>query len=86
MTAETPGQIPKHTDGTPARKAPSGRQIAGFALVVLLVLFVAVNRDDTSVSFLLFEITAPLWIALLVTAVAGGAAGFLLSRKRYKKH
>ncbi len=84
MTAETPGPTPKHTDGSPAKTSPSTRQIVGIVLVVLLALFVIANRDDTNISFLLVDVTAPLWVALLVTAVLGAAAGFLLSRRRYK--
>jgi uncharacterized integral membrane protein len=84
MTAETHGQIPKHTDGSSTRMVPTGRQSAGIALVVLLALFIVVNRDDTSVSFLLVDVTAPLWVTLLVTALVGAAVGFLLSRRRYK--
>ena len=58
------------------------RTIGLVALVVVLLAFVLDNRDDTTVGFVLFEVTAPLIWILLGTAVMGALAGFLIGRRR----
>ena len=66
------------------KKGLSGRAIGGIVIAVVLIVFIAINRDETQVSFLFFSTTMQLWIALTIAAVAGFVAGFLVSRKRYK--
>jgi uncharacterized integral membrane protein len=62
----------------------SYRTIAGLVLVVLVVVFIALNRDDTKISFIIFDSTTSLWVALAAAAGAGFAGGFLLGRRRYR--
>lgn len=66
------------------KKGMSGRAVGGIIIAVVLIVFIAINRDETEVSFLFFTTTMQLWIALTIAAVAGFVAGFLVSRKRYK--
>jgi uncharacterized integral membrane protein len=47
-------------------------------------VFIAINRDQTSVSFLFFTAEVALWVALAIAAIGGFLAGFLIGRKRYK--
>jgi uncharacterized integral membrane protein len=63
----------------------SWRTIAGLLLAVLLVVFIVVNRDETRISFVFFESTTALWVALALAAAGGLAAGFLLGRRRYRR-
>jgi uncharacterized integral membrane protein len=56
--------------------------IAGL-IVVLVVFFVILNREETPVSFIFFTARVDLWIALALAALAGFAAGFLSGRRRY---
>jgi uncharacterized integral membrane protein len=62
----------------------SYRTIAGIAVAVLIVVFIALNRDETEISFIVFSTQTALWIALTVAAVGGFVAGFLIGRHRYR--
>ena len=58
------------------------RRIVAVVLVALFVLFAVQNRGDTLVQLLLFDITGPLWLTLLLTFVLGGVVGWLLVGRR----
>ncbi|HEX3393084.1 MAG TPA: LapA family protein [Acidimicrobiales bacterium] len=60
----------------------SPRLVVGALLVVLLVVFTLENRQQTKIRFILPEVKAPLWVALLGAALIGAVAGALLSRHR----
>jgi uncharacterized integral membrane protein len=59
----------------------SARQLAGVGLLVVAVIFILQNRRSTTIRFLIPEVTAPLWVALLVSVLLGVLAGGLLARK-----
>jgi uncharacterized integral membrane protein len=58
--------------------------IAGGILLVLLLVFVFQNTETTTVDFLMFDIEAPLWVMLGITAVVGMLIGYLAGRRRYR--
>ncbi len=62
----------------------SYRTLAGLALVVLVFVFIVLNRDETEISFIVFSSTTALWVALALAAAAGFVAGFLIGRRRYR--
>jgi uncharacterized integral membrane protein len=60
------------------------RYIAIGVIIVLAVWFLFANLERVKIQFWVFTVTAPLWIALLATLVAGGALGWLLKGRRSK--
>jgi len=42
----------------------SHRTIGGVVIAVVVVLFIVLNRDETKISFVLFEWQTSLWVAL----------------------
>jgi uncharacterized integral membrane protein len=59
--------------------------IAGSVVAALIVVFIALNRDETEVSFILFSAQTPLWMALTIAAAGAFVAGFLIGRRRYRR-
>ncbi len=62
----------------------SYRTIAGLIIAALIVVFIALNRDETEISFIVFDAQTALWIALTIAAAGGFVAGFLIGRHRYR--
>ncbi|MFJ9521670.1 lipopolysaccharide assembly protein LapA domain-containing protein [Kitasatospora sp. NPDC101801] len=58
------------------------RAIAIGAIVVLAVWFLLANLNKVKIQFWVFTVSAPLWIALLATLLAGAALGWLLKGRR----
>lgn len=56
----------------------------GLAIGLVVVLFIALNRAETSISFIFFRALTPLWVALSLAAAGGLVTGFLMGRKRYR--
>ena len=54
----------------------------GVLLVVLVVIFIGLNREDATVSFLVFDAVTSLWVALAIAAGLGFAGGWLIGRRR----
>ncbi len=72
----------ERTPGQYRREGPSGKLIAAGVLLVLLVIFVLQNRDRANVDFLLWDVNARVWTVIVVAAVLGFAAGWLVGRTR----
>jgi uncharacterized integral membrane protein len=64
---------------------PNGRQIVGGVIAIVLVVFIAINNDDTSINLLFKEVTLPLWLVLAVTALLGVLVGVGLGTRRTKR-
>lgn len=80
------------TQPTPASSDPASTVLAfvkshwlALTLLVVAVVFVLQNRGDTRVEFLFFNLTAPLWLTLGATLVAGALIGWGLARRRPAK-
>jgi uncharacterized integral membrane protein len=58
-----------------------GRLIVGGIVLVVLLVFVFQNTDETPLHFLFFDFSAPLWLMLALTVVISLAVGFLLGRR-----
>jgi uncharacterized integral membrane protein len=64
---------------------PSGRQILGGVIAVVLIVFIAVNADDTSVNLIVKKVTMPLWVVLAGTALLGVLVGIGVGTRRTKR-
>jgi uncharacterized integral membrane protein len=64
---------------------PSGRQIGAGVIALVLVIFIAVNNDDTEINFLFKTFTLPLWLVLAGTALLGVLVGMSLGARRTKR-
>ncbi|MDV9177315.1 LapA family protein [Streptomyces sp. W16] len=60
---------------TPAR-------ITVLLLAVLALIFIFENTHDTRIRLLIPEVTMPLWMALLATAIIGALCGAYFMRRR----
>jgi hypothetical protein len=63
----------------------SYRTIAAIVIGVLVIASITLNRDETRISFIVFEQETALWIALTLTAASGFLAGFLVGRSRSRR-
>ena len=62
----------------------TARQVAGLVLLIVAVVFILQNRRRTVITFLVPEATAPVWLALLVSALLGFLVGALLISRRHR--
>lgn len=60
------------------------RQVAGLVLLILAVVFILQNRRRTVIRFIVPEATAPVWLALLISALLGFLVGALLVSRRHR--
>jgi hypothetical protein len=58
--------------------------IVGIALIAIVVVFVALDRGETKISFIVFTSTTALSMALAFAAGVGAVGGFLLGRRHYR--
>ncbi|KFF96051.1 LapA family protein [Streptomyces europaeiscabiei] len=79
---------PKTTErvGTHRRKRwgdllTPGRVVVG-VLAVLALVFIFQNTQNTEIQLLVTEVTMPLWMALLGTALVGALFGAFFMRRR----
>jgi uncharacterized integral membrane protein len=56
------------------------RLVLGVVLGVLVFVFVVENTRETKIRFFVPQVTAPLWIGLMVAALLGAVAGGLIAR------
>jgi uncharacterized integral membrane protein len=80
------GQYP--AGGTPAeppKRRISARLIIGLILLVLLVIFCAENTRKVRMRLIGPEVQAPLYLPLLIAAVAGVLIGLMIRRRRRRR-
>lgn len=56
------------------------RLLLALVLAVLLGVFVGENTRGITIRFIVPQVSAPLWVALLLTAVLGALTGGLVTR------
>ena len=59
---------------------PNPRLVIGIVLAVLVFVFVVENTRETKIRFFIPQVTAPLWMGLMVAALLGAVAGALIAR------
>lgn len=78
----------------PLEAKPDGKKlpippglVAAVLLAVALIFFVVQNGDDVAFEWLVFDMTGPLWVVILVAAVAGAVLNevFGLIRRRRRR-
>ncbi len=106
-TPASPSEPPLEPDHPPTKGARSAEPaigftragalwtalIAGFLILILLLIFIAQNTGEAPFTFLGFHWTLPLGVAILLAAVVGGlltvavgTARILQLRRAAKKH
>ncbi len=91
MTEQPMTEQPMTEKATKTRKDRPllGRIIVVGAVTVALALFVVQNTADTGLSWLFFDATGPLWIVIVVAAVAGAVLsemlGWMVRRSRRRR-
>lgn len=53
-------------------------------LAAVVIVFIGQNRDETNISFLMLDVTWPLWLTLTVVTLVGIVIGGFLARRRAK--
>ena len=67
------------------RFRPSGRQIVGAVIAIVLLIFIVTNTEDANVTMLVTTVTLPLWLVLAGTAILGVVVGMGLGARRTKR-
>lgn len=78
-------RVKSAADRTGRRRGPelTPARIAVLVLLVLLLVFIFQNTGETQIRLLVPEVTMPLWLALLGTALIGALCGaFFVKRRR----
>jgi uncharacterized integral membrane protein len=76
---------------TPSSREPGGpvepkrklgpREIGGIVALILLVIFIVENTRKVKIRFIIPEVKAPLFIALLIAALVGALALWLIQHR-----
>jgi uncharacterized integral membrane protein len=75
---------PEHKASAVSEKLLNPKTVAGLVIAVLAIWFIIANNVHTRVHLWVFWVSARLWVVLLGTFIAGGAAGWLLKRRTAK--
>ena len=81
----TPTGTPAATPAEKKRAVSTGQILAGL-LLILVVVFIAENSRKVKIRLIFPEVTAPLYVAILIAAVLGGVIGALLRYRRHRNH
>lgn len=75
-------------EASSAREGSKGltpQRIVALLLAVLVVAFIVQNRATVTLSLLTIQVSAPLWMAFLATAVLGALIGWLLTGRAARR-
>ena len=64
---------------------PTGRQIVGGIIAVVLIVFIAANTTDVPINFIFFDVEMSMWLVLAGTALLGVLVGMGLGARRTKR-
>lgn len=64
------------------RQALTPRRVVVIVLAALSLVFIFQNTRRTRIHWLFWEVTTPLWLALLAVGVIGMIVGWLFRRRR----
>lgn len=71
--------------GFDRRRRVRTRWIVLGVLAVVLLLFIAQNRDRGEIHFLFWDVTVRVWFALAIAALLGLATGYLIGKVDFRK-
>jgi uncharacterized integral membrane protein len=71
---------------TGAKRAVSAGQILGAVLFVLVIVFIIENSRSVKIRLIGPEVKAPLYVAILISAVLGALIAWLLRVRRHRNH
>ena len=54
-------------------------------IAVVVIIFIAVNRNKVSIDYVFGDVQMPLWLALAGVALLGGATGWFVGRRRLNR-
>jgi uncharacterized integral membrane protein len=72
-------------DWVERREGPSGKLIALGVVALLLLVFVIQNTEKADVHVLLWNAVLPIWLVIVIAALLGLAAGWILGRVGRKR-
>src|SRR3954467_15111510 len=72
--------------GGRTKRPVSVGQILGGLLFVLVIIFIIENSRKVKIRLIIPEVKAPLYIAILISAVLGSAITWLLRYRRHRNH
>lgn len=64
---------------------PTGRQVVGAIIAVVLVVFIAANTTDVEINFIFLTVEMSMWLVLAGTALLGVLVGMGLGARRTKR-
>ncbi|WP_328941722.1 lipopolysaccharide assembly protein LapA domain-containing protein [Streptomyces sp. NBC_00250] len=82
----SPKETSRTTDGGRSRftEALTPGRIGMMALAVITLVFIFQNTREVKIRLLIPEVTMPLYLALLATALLGAACGYYAAARRRK--
>jgi uncharacterized integral membrane protein len=72
-------------DWVERREGPSGKLIGLGVVALLLLVFVIQNTDKADVDVLLWDAVLPIWLVIVIAALLGLVAGWILGRVGRKR-
>jgi uncharacterized integral membrane protein len=75
------GNPPPAPEPVESKKRLGPREIAGLVALVLLIVFIVENTRRVKIRFIIPEVKAPLFVALLVAALVGALAFWLIQHR-----
>jgi uncharacterized integral membrane protein len=87
MTAEGRDPAPQHSTKPEMQRRWTGPMILGIIVLIPVGILIFSNLSTETISWLGFELTAPLWLILIATFIAGMLGGkvFGWGWRRYRR-